>query len=421
MRTTPFELRLAIIRRVFGVQWLLGQSRHPAEKSARKNRSSKRRPHPLQSAWKKVNEDLRPLLHERMLVYLKPFDLRQSEALTFIEKVANALYLTHNSAQFANAVLPRLLNPSQFASALHECEVASWFAKGGLGVDFVPPEPQPSLRSADLRVEFQGKFIEVECKQKDPITLKQVSGSTIQWFYKQCRSLLEKQSDDLEAHGYVIGPADETTLTYALQRIESLMSQGFRGVHVESDMPMYFRIIDSPSEIPIFTKPQYNTWAESRGCIVARSNLSPIGDGTYYVSNHRGMGICPLDGHTLDQVEASIKCASGQLSPKKLGIVVINIDFAGGTQLNGQQEIYLHLLSDAISHRTWGGGLNTRIGAIVLKLCPCTKEVRAGNCIYNTGVTMFSLVCRPGLTGPNKSSPSGLINSLVAASNCAGQ
>ena len=174
MRITPFEPLVAVTRRVFGVSWLRGKSQHPAEKPVDKNRHRRRRTHVLQAAWKQLHDDFRPIFGDRVILYRDKFDLRQSESLTFIERVAGALFLTHDSPGFSDAVLPRLLNPSEFETALHECEVASWFARGGLQVEFVPPEPLPGKRSPDLRVRFQGETIEIECKQKDLIVFEQL-------------------------------------------------------------------------------------------------------------------------------------------------------------------------------------------------------------------------------------------------------
>lgn len=219
----------------------------------------------------------------------------------------------------------------------------------------------------------------------------------------------------------IIGPTDENTFTKALERIDALVSRGFKGGRIETDLPMFVQIVESPSDIPNFTPAEYKEWAALRGCLVARSEQSVLGDGTCRFSNHRGLGVHVLAGHTFDQVESSIKSLNGQLSSNKLGIAVIGVDIAAQASPYDEGALYLELLSHAMSHRTWGGGRNTRIGAIVLKLCPNARKVTLGPSTYNLHVKLFTYIYKQWIRLPNKPSPRGLVNSLLTSSDCSGQ
>jgi hypothetical protein len=415
MRATPFDLQLACVKSVFGERWLSDSPPGMAGTPNHKNSAPEKQTHQLQAAWKDLQKELGAAFSGNANLILPPIDLRHSAALTLVLRVASAVFRLPDVSGFQDLILPRLLRPSEFDGALHECEVASWFAKYGLQVEFVPTECQSGKRSPDLRVHAQGRAIEVECKLKEPITAIQMTPSTWGWLCQQCLCLLEKLNLDIEINGLVIGPADEDTFTRAIARIESLALTGFRGGRVLADIPMFVAIADSPIIIPHYTTPEYEAWAASRGCAVSSCRHWPLGNGTYRFSNHKGMGIGALDGHTFNQVDRSIYSASGQFLPGKLGIAVINVSLAGVSQLNILQNTYLEILADALSHRTWGGGRHTRIGAIVLKLSHITKERVAGRCTYNASVGIYLPVIQPGLERPDSLIPSNIIKCLLAA------
>jgi hypothetical protein len=414
MRATPFDQQLAALKHVFGDRWLSG--RVPEWAGNQKNKSPSRnvRLHELQVAWKDLQAELASRYSGRVIT--SHVDLRHFAAPTLIERVATAVFRLPQVPGFQTMILPRLQRQSEFESALHECEVASWFAKDGLHVEFVPTESLSGRRSPDLRVSAQGGAIEVECKLKGPIKPSILTQSSRDALSGKFRLVLERLNVDIEGFGLIIGPDAEDTIAAAIGRIESLASGGFRGHSVETDLPMFVTIDDSPINIPDFTFPEYISWAKSRSCTEVYSQPLPLGNGKFRFSHHRGMGVVALDGHTFDQVDDSIITASRQLSPGKLGIVVINVDLAGGPGVNVSQEMYLRLLERALSHRTWGGGRNTRIGAIVLKLS-VTEDVANLRFAYTRGGNKSLCVVKPGLERPNDISPSILINCLLRASD----
>jgi hypothetical protein len=151
--------------------------------------------------------------------------------------------------------------------------------------------------------------------------------------------------------------------------------------------------------------------------MVTNSKIQSLGNGRFYFSNHRGIGLCALDGHTFDQVDNTINTASGQLTPGKLGIVTISVNLAGELQHGDQHKAYLWILGDAISDRIWGGGRNTRIGAILLRL---SAKVQSsywydGKWSYNRTDTLSRPIIQPVVKSPDDAGPSSLISCLLAA------
>jgi hypothetical protein len=397
MRVTPFDDRLAAVERVFGA-WLDEDDGHK-----------------LQIAWDRVHRELDSRFQRRGHGDRSPIDLRKLDALTFIEKVANAVVRVHDALGFRDIILPKLLSPPEFGSALHECEVATWFAKDGLRVEFVPTDSKNGVKTPDLRVYGQGGAIEVECKQKEPITVSKMTQHTGEWLLQQFGSVLQKLNLNVELTGLLIGPATEDSLAAGITRIESLATADFRGYSLEADIPMSVVIKNSPSEIPNGTIQEYEAWAASRGCVVSFCDKSPFGNGTYRFANHRGIGVEAIPGHSFNQVDDSIKTASKQLSPLKLGIVFINVNIAPASSVNFTQDVYLQILVNALSHRIWGGQRNRRIGTVVLKLSCGTEEVTCGPCTYNTNINKYVSIFRPEFERPNDDSPSNIINFLLGA------
>jgi hypothetical protein len=265
MRRTPFDEQLAAIARVFGDRWLSGRASLPAAKPKKKKKPAKARFHKLQAAWQDVQRDLDSLVSGPAIPIGARVDLRNSTAITLIEKVASAVVELPHVSGFQNLILPRLLQPREFDSALYECEVASFFARDGLEVEFVATESENGNRRPDLRVSAKGCAIEVECKSKELITARKMPDETSEWLRHQCQSVLENLNANLEIIGMIIGPPSEDTLSLALRRIETLALAGFRGHRIETDTPMFVAIRDSPVDVPHFTKAEYLSWAYSQG------------------------------------------------------------------------------------------------------------------------------------------------------------
>jgi hypothetical protein len=408
MSSTPFDQQLAAIENVFGVPWLSGTPPQTAVKSTRKRPRGKARPHQLQAAWRELRS-----LYSGQVIFA-PVDLRRSAALTLIKRVATVVPSLPRASGFENVILPRLRRPSDFESALHECEVAYWFAKDGFDVEFLPPESLIGKKSPDLKVGTRVGTIEVECKLKDPIKPNILTQSSRVALGERCLSVLKKLDLDIELFALIIGRAEEHNLEAAFARIESLASEGVRGPRVETNPAMFVEITNSPINIPVSTLEEYRSWAVARSCAVNCSQTSPLGNGRSHFSKHRGMGIMVLDGHTFDQVDDSISKASRQLSPEKLGIVVINVDLSGGSSVDVWHEMYLRLLERALSHRTWGEERNTRIGAVVLKLS-VTEEVAGPPVAYTRSGSMYLCITKPGIDCQHGGRPSKLFDCLLRA------
>jgi hypothetical protein len=400
MRVTPFDNRLTVVSRVFGDDWLSSDQGHP-----------------VQIAWDDVQRELDSRFGKRSIYDLTPVELRHFAPLTFIEKLATGVDDSRALLGFEQVILPRLRQREVFESALHECEVGSWFANGGLMVEFVPPSTNPNERTPDLNIHARGHSIEVECKRKEPIIASKIAPEMEAWIHEQCQAVLKRLHADIELNGLVIGSADEQTLGRAIARLEKLASDGVRGCRFEVDIPMSVTINESPTDVPASTEEELESWAKSKGCVSLRAIPRHHRNGVCSFSNFRGMGIFTLDGHTFNQVDRTLQSASGQLSADKLGIVVIDVDLSGNPKLNAGHEIYLRILGHALSRRIWGGPRNTRIGAIVLKLSSITKDVPIGSCFYATHGTMYLSVIQPGIESEHDNRPSSLIDCLLAASN----
>jgi hypothetical protein len=124
------------------------------------------------------------------------------------------------------------------------------------------------------------------------------------------------------------------------------------------------------------------------------------------------MGVFALEGTTYKQIDMSIQSASGQVSTDGFSILVATLSLGGPAELDNKKEVYLNIISNAVRHRIWGGGRNTRFGAIILKLSPVTRDVSVRRWRYTTWGSAFMHVIQPGLPLTNNLSISELIDSL---------
>jgi hypothetical protein len=399
MRAPFFANRFAVIQNVFGDDWL---SRKPT--------------HPLQVAWEQAQHELESPFRLSEIQRGNQVDLRHCAALTLIEKVAVALDGTRHLAGFEQSVLPELIKPSKFESTLHECEVASWFTKGGLTLEFVETSPTTEKRTPDLKILAQGREIEVECKRREPCKASTIPEEMEAWAHDQFQAMLGRVDSDLEIKGLIIGATNKDTISAALQRLEKLASDGVRGFRFESDLLLHVEISESPTDVPNGTKEDLAAWSMSRGLVSVRTVPREFGNGVFGYSKFKGIGVFALEGHNYRQVESSLREARGQLSKDKLGIIVVEVDLSGVSLLNPRHEAYLRILAQAVLIRAWGGNSNTRLGAIVLKLSSATKTVTEKSCVYNTNVNAYYPVVRHDLKVNHHTDAPGLVDALLAAS-----
>jgi hypothetical protein len=303
------------------------------------------------------------------------------------------------------------LDASEFEGALNECEIAARFLFLGLGVEFVPREDNAGRRTPDLKVGNQRQTVEVECKLKDPLAYSEIDTQTYKWLQGQCSALTDRLDLDVEIRALVIGPPVQKTFEDALAHIETRVRDGVRGWQHESRVPMVLGVNDARVDCPPLNQ-DIISWGIKEGFIDIKLNALNWPGGTPIQGKYGAIGIAALDATTLEQVDKSIRAARDQVSPDGLAILVLTLSLAGSRHRGLKHDTYLNILSNALEHRVWGAGRNTRFGAIVLKLSPIEIDAPCGGWKYTSRGSLYTYAAQPSLRISSNLSISELADSI---------
>jgi hypothetical protein len=286
----------------------------------------------------------------------------------------------------------------------------------GFAVEFIPRtnDKTPDLKISD---RLTGRhLVNVECKYRE-FTSFEDKYKDVYKFYEDCLTkILSNTNRSIRVMAAIVGTACEATFDRALKRVEQLARNDFRGQRIETDAEMSVSIQDHPlaPEFPYReTEEALADPAFARHVVRRNNEILMLSDG--FIFN--------IESDNYKKLNNILSKSRSQLASDVPTIVYFGVKLAGAiaAQHNVMAQMtyrrilydYITIMSAVLSHRLWGQGQNTRIGAVVLRGGPVFREVYEYGIPYYSSEYLSAAATPPefGYGGPD---PRELIKRILA-------
>jgi hypothetical protein len=339
------------------------------------------------------------LLHSRASL---PRDLMAYPSIGKVMDLGTSLSWTMCLPGFDDQLKRRLLDANEYEAALYELRVARRHAQARQDVRFYE-KPGQNEKGTDVRVFSGGKEVRVEAKRKDSIEVTTESNLPYQDLLNELiRESLEEFPYGMDVVAVILDKPSEASFREATVAVRSAVRNGERGSRFIRDRGLWLMVTDRN---PI-TKSLEELKA-SIGFLPAKCRRRPGSPVSHPVWEASTFGLAAMPGPSVKSVLNSVSEASKQIGKGGRGIVYVHVN-------HGQQGLEIErsrlvLVGKALERRVWGGGLNTRIKAIVLTGGPYIGPYPQDGYIYPGTGYMFATIFR----GDESPDDSGDVQNLL--------